>query len=140
MIRRKVVDDIGTMDEGYFLYFDEVDYCNRARKAGWEIWHVPQSQLVHVEGTSTGITEVRETKPRYWFDSRRRLFLIWHGFWGLLGADLCWFLGHVLRVSKQALPLGGNRQKTSSLKIAVKPIAEDLRAAFTRKLFSAGER
>ena len=39
--RRQVAEDIGFMDEGFFLYFEEVDYCVRARESGWECWYVP---------------------------------------------------------------------------------------------------
>ena len=42
MIRREVVDAIGLMDEEYFLYFEETDYCRAARRAGWEVWSVPR--------------------------------------------------------------------------------------------------
>src|SRR5262249_25421828 len=41
MIRRAVFRDIGLLDDGYFLYFEEVDFCLRARRAGWSCWYVP---------------------------------------------------------------------------------------------------
>src|SRR5207247_1848411 len=41
MIRREVIERIGLMDEGYFLYFEESDYCARAGDAGFEVWTVP---------------------------------------------------------------------------------------------------
>ena len=49
MIRREVVEDIGLMDEGYFLYFEEVDYCRVARSAGWEVWYGPDARVMHLE-------------------------------------------------------------------------------------------
>src|ERR1700733_5185266 len=41
MVRRKVFDDIGVLDEGYFTFFEDVDFCFNAKKAGWPIWFVP---------------------------------------------------------------------------------------------------
>lgn len=82
MIRREVIESIGLMDEGYFLYFEETDYALRAARAGWECWHVPASRIVHLVGQSSGVT-LRDGKPRrlpkYWFDSRRRFFVLNHG-------------------------------------------------------------
>lgn len=82
MIRREVIDAIGLMDEGYFLYFEETDYTLRAARAGWDCWHVPASRIVHLVGQSSGVT-LRDGKPRrlpkYWFDSRRRYFVLNHG-------------------------------------------------------------
>ena len=42
MIRRTVVDSIGGFDENYFLYFEETDFCFRAKKAGFSTWYVPR--------------------------------------------------------------------------------------------------
>ncbi|HWH74590.1 MAG TPA: glycosyltransferase family 2 protein [Methylibium sp.] len=82
LVRRTVIDRIGLMDEGYFLYFEETDFTLRARRAGWTCWHVPQARIVHLVGQSSGVT-VREGAPRrvpaYWFESRRRYFVLNHG-------------------------------------------------------------
>lgn len=82
IVRREVIDSIGLMDEGYFLYFEETDFTLRARRAGWRCWHVPHSRVVHLVGQSSGVT-LRDGRPRrlpaYWFDSRRRYFTLNHG-------------------------------------------------------------
>ncbi|WP_020473784.1 glycosyltransferase family 2 protein [Zavarzinella formosa] len=77
MLRREVLDAIGLMDEGFFLYFEETEYCQRARMTGWDIWHVPDSRVTHIAGQSTGITgdhTAPKRRPKYWFDSRSRYF------------------------------------------------------------------
>lgn len=82
IIRREVFDDVGLMDDGYFLYYEETDFTLRARRAGWTCWHVPQSRVVHYVGYSTGVTKPRERpkrRPAYWFESRRRYFARNHG-------------------------------------------------------------
>ena len=93
MIRRQVFDQIGLLDEGYFMYFEETDFCFRAKRAGWEVWYVPTSRIIHLVGQSSGVTgEKRRAKrrPQYWFDSRRRYFLHNHGAAKKILADLAW--------------------------------------------------
>ena len=52
MIKRQVIDAIGPLDEGFFLYLEETDFCKRAADAGFEIWHLPQLTVTHHQGTS----------------------------------------------------------------------------------------
>ncbi len=97
LIRKQVFDDIGLFDEGYFLYFEETDFCFQAKKAGWPCWHVPASRIVHFAGISTGVTnDTNKRRPRYWFESRRRYFLKNHGSVYLFLANLVWALGFFL--------------------------------------------
>lgn len=93
MIRREVFERIGLIDAGYFMYFEEVDFCLRAARAGWPCWYVPASRVVHFVGRSSGITDAnRRTmrRPAYWFHSRRRYFLRNHGRFKALLADVAW--------------------------------------------------
>jgi N-acetylglucosaminyl-diphospho-decaprenol L-rhamnosyltransferase len=80
ILRRTMLDEIGLLDEGLYTYFDDPDMCLRARRAGWEVWYVPASRVVHLEGASTGIGQKQVKRmPRYWFQARRRFFLKNHG-------------------------------------------------------------
>lgn len=93
MVRREVFEAIGLLDEGYFLYFEETDFCLRARRAGWPCWYVPESRVAHLVGKSSGLTDVREAarrRPRYWFESRRRYFVKNYGRTYAWVADLAW--------------------------------------------------
>ncbi len=53
LIRRTVLEEVGLLDEGYFMYSEEVEWCWRVRQAGWAIWQVPQAMVTHVGGAST---------------------------------------------------------------------------------------
>jgi N-acetylglucosaminyl-diphospho-decaprenol L-rhamnosyltransferase len=53
MVRRPVLDQIGFFDTDYFMYTEEVDLCHRIRAAGWKIYWVPQSRVLHYGGQST---------------------------------------------------------------------------------------
>jgi N-acetylglucosaminyl-diphospho-decaprenol L-rhamnosyltransferase len=91
LIRREVFDAVGLLDEGYFMYFEEVDFCLRASRAGWPCWYVPTSRVVHLVGQSSGITKAGQynrRRPRYWFEARRRYFVANHGRPKALAADL----------------------------------------------------
>ncbi|MFL6624910.1 MAG: glycosyltransferase family 2 protein [Vitreoscilla sp.] len=77
MVRREVFDRIGGLDETFFLYFEETEFCHRAKRAGFEVWYVPASRVVHIAGQSTKVTERHagpKRLPSYWFDSRRLYF------------------------------------------------------------------
>jgi GT2 family glycosyltransferase len=53
LIRRAAWDDVGPLDEGYFMYLEEVDWCRRARARGWEVWQQPAAVAVHHGGAAT---------------------------------------------------------------------------------------
>lgn len=107
MVRRQVIEEIGLMDEGFFLYFEEVDYCWRAKKAGWEVWYVPPSRVLHLEGAATGIKTAAIRRAGYWYDSRRRFFIKHYGIAGLLLADALWAIGRLSLLLRNILRLGG---------------------------------
>lgn len=102
-VRREVFEQIGGFDEGFFLYFEEVDLCRRARDAGWEVWHLPATRVVHLEGATTGINAPKRRRPGYWFDSRFRFYIKHGGVARLLAADACWLLGRCIRGVKSVL-------------------------------------
>lgn len=50
MIKRKVIDDIGMLDERFFMYGEDLDLCLRAKKAGWAVMYYPGAEIVHHKG------------------------------------------------------------------------------------------
>ena len=108
-VRREVFETIGLLDEGFYLYFEEVDFCFRAKRAGWKVWYVPQSQVMHLEGAATGIRKPGARRAKYWYDSRRRLFVKLYGISGLVLADLLWACGRVTYLIRHVLRLEARR-------------------------------
>jgi GT2 family glycosyltransferase len=99
IIRDRVLDAVGFLDEEYFMYFEEVDFCLRANRAGWPCWYVPESRVVHLVGQASGVTDPRQSakrRPGYWFDSRRRYFLRNLGPVKAGLADMAWATGFAL--------------------------------------------
>ena len=70
LIRREALRKVGYFDKDYFMYVEEVDYCYRTKKAGWEIWYLPRWSIVHYGGASSTaefplINEVKGLKTFY---------------------------------------------------------------------------
>ncbi len=91
LLRRELVDEIGRLDEQFFWGSEDVDYCWRAHKAGWQVLYAPGPQIIHAVGRSsdkaiipTVINTHRSMYRLYskhlarWFGSR---WLIWLGVW-----------------------------------------------------------
>ena len=98
MIRREVIEDVGLFDERFFLYFEETDFCRRAKLCGWATFYARGSAVAHIGGASTGIKDSRSQKrmPAYWFDSRRHYFRKNHGGAYLAASDVLFALGFSL--------------------------------------------
>ena len=53
ILRRRTIEDIGPMDERFFMYFEDADLCRRAREAGWQVYYLPQLEVLHHTGASS---------------------------------------------------------------------------------------
>ena len=112
MLRRSLLESIGGMDERFFLYFEETEFCWRAQRAGFETWYVPASRVVHIAGQSTKLTErnaAPKRLPDYWFESRRRYFQLTLGLPKACLTDLLTLVGGALGEIK--LRLQGRRHE-----------------------------
>lgn len=90
----RVVESVGLMDERYFLYYEETDYCRRVANAGFTSAYVPDSRVIHYVGQSTGVTSGRAKRiPKYWFESRRRYYVTHHGRAYAVAVDLAQLVG-----------------------------------------------
>jgi hypothetical protein len=54
MLRRRVIDEVGLLDEEFFMYLEDVDYCVRIRNAGWRLFYLPDKEILHLVGASSG--------------------------------------------------------------------------------------
>jgi N-acetylglucosaminyl-diphospho-decaprenol L-rhamnosyltransferase len=99
MVRPSVYEAIGGFDESYFLYFEETDFCFRARKAGYTTSYVPESRVMHIAGQSTKVTGSHaglKRLPSYWFDSRRRYFMATYGTARAIAVDVVAILANAI--------------------------------------------
>ena len=82
LIRGEAFRALGDMDDGYFLYYEEVDYMLQGRRLGWESWHAPAALVAHEAGASTRVKDGRVRsgrQPDYMFRSWARYFAKNHG-------------------------------------------------------------
>lgn len=77
LLRGQAVREVGPLDEGFFMYSEELDYCARLRDAGWEVVYLPTAEVVHYEGRSSEQVPVAR---QYHFDvSKVRFYRKHHG-------------------------------------------------------------
>jgi len=68
MVRRNVLKQIGgLLDEAFFMHFEDIDLCFRAKKFGYKVYYVHNAEVIHLKGQSSKIKSSRVT--RYFFDS-----------------------------------------------------------------------
>jgi hypothetical protein len=72
LARREAIAEVGGLDEGYFMYSEEPDWCWRMRAAGWEVWYTPDARITHFGGQSTG--QVRDAMLIALYRSKVRFF------------------------------------------------------------------
>jgi len=105
LIRREVIEKVGLLDEGYFMYFEDSDYCRAARAAGFRVHYYPSARVVHLHVGVSSVRSVRSSRsarrkrdrrPRYVYASRTRYFRKGYGAVGLLTANALWYLGRGL--------------------------------------------
>jgi N-acetylglucosaminyl-diphospho-decaprenol L-rhamnosyltransferase len=110
LIRHEVLERVGLLDEGYFMYFEDADYCRRARRAGFEVLYWPQSRVVHLRGGTSPVKRLsrqRRRRPAYYYLSRSRYLAKFYGRPGLWGANLLWLTGRTIALARELL---GNKQ------------------------------
>lgn len=99
LIRAEVFEAIGLMDDRYFMYFEDSEFCARARKAGWRVAHESAARVVHLRGGSSSVKRRAVQKkrlPSYYYQSRSRYFLQRGGLPKLIAANSMWLFGRFL--------------------------------------------
>lgn len=93
MARWSTLQTAGLFDDGFFLYFEEIELMARVRASGWTVRHVPQALVMHREGGATGMAGGSGVLPDYWHRARRRYFAVTMGERGADKADLAFRIG-----------------------------------------------
>ena len=106
LIRRKIFDDVGLLDDGFFMYFEDVDFCRRSNDAGWYIVNNPEARVIHFGSGSSNVgIQIASQKrpPRYWYESRSRYYHKYYGHVGFLAANIFWYLGWLIAMTRRVL-------------------------------------
>jgi GT2 family glycosyltransferase len=82
MVRRTAIEQVGLLDEDYFLFLEETDWCYRMKRAGWKIYHVPQAEVYHYQGKSVERerkkAKLEYYRSRYLFFKKNRGSIQWY--------------------------------------------------------------
>jgi hypothetical protein len=119
LLRRAAIDAVGPMDEGYFMYFEDADYCRALKRAGWKTVYDPAARIVHLRGGSSPVKSAMKAKkrpPAYYYAARTRYFRKWYGPLGHVAANLFWLAGRavarVRAIADKPAPMLCERQCT----------------------------
>ncbi len=77
LVRRTVIEQVGLLDEGFFMYSEELDWCHRIRSAGWQIAYTPAAEIIHYGGKSSD--QVASSRHIYFQSSKVRYTQKYHG-------------------------------------------------------------
>jgi GT2 family glycosyltransferase len=95
LVRREAIDDVGPLDEEFFLFSEETDWCYRFARAGWEVVFTPAAEVVHVSGAVHGGRMFRENMRGH-----LRFLLKHHGRRAAERARRVMIVGSLLRVPR----------------------------------------
>ncbi len=109
LVKRSVIDLIGSMDEQFFLYYEEQDWCERMNRNGYHIFYVPQSVVYHKESISTG----KNSPLKTYYLSRNRILFARRNFRGLQFLISMLYLTFV-SVPKNVLSLYKEKEKLTA--------------------------
>lgn len=108
MIRQETIEKVGLLDEKYFIWFEEVDYCQRVKKAGGEIWYTPVAKCLDYVGQSFNQLPRGKTQ-KYFCNSQLIYFKKWQPAWQYWILKLAWipgmfiaFLGEKMKMKSRA--------------------------------------
>jgi GT2 family glycosyltransferase len=105
LIRREVIEKIGCMDDGYFMYFEDMDYSRHIRKGGWKVLHWPAAKVVHLRGGSSSVKSAMKARarvPKYYYEARSRYYAKFYG--GMLGlwiTNFLWLSGRTIALVRE---------------------------------------
>jgi N-acetylglucosaminyl-diphospho-decaprenol L-rhamnosyltransferase len=92
---RRPTEGLPLLDERYFLWFEEVDFCRQIRQRGGQVWYTPTAQCIDLVGAS--FSQVKRGMTQIYFESSMlKYFLKWHPLWQYLLLKISWPIGKAL--------------------------------------------
>jgi GT2 family glycosyltransferase len=104
LVRKKIVQEVGLLDENYFMYFEDTDWCYRMNQAGWEVIFLPEAFVIHLGGASAAKSNrglfYDQTLTKEFFHSLFYYFDKFHGTLSVLILRIFIFLSLIMRMLK----------------------------------------
>lgn len=83
MVRKKAIDDVGLLDERYFMYLEDLDWCRRFWQNNWEVWYIAEAKVIHYHqresAVGTGIKGLFKKSGRVHLQSWLKYYFKWRG-------------------------------------------------------------
>lgn len=95
LVRREVIEQISGFDEQFFMYGEDIDWCRRIRRGGWQVWYVAAAEVQHEGAHST--RQIDDRGSRWSLESYLRYFRTWGSGFELLRARLALSSGNLVR-------------------------------------------
>ena len=73
LVRHSALAEIGDLDESFFMYVEDLEWCHRIRQRGWEVWFTPEAVVVHV-GNASGKEKYGGTRSAVWIANTNRFY------------------------------------------------------------------
>ncbi|KXG76291.1 glycosyltransferase family 2 protein [Thermotalea metallivorans] len=73
LIRREVIEQVGLLDEDFFMYGEDIDWCYRIKQVGWKIVYYPKTKIIHYKGGSS-----KKKNPKLIYEFYRAMYLFYH--------------------------------------------------------------
>jgi len=99
LVRREALDDVGLLDEAYFVYTEEADWCFRFWQAGWKCMFTPEARIIHVDGGSKSTEQIA---TRMFVQQQKSVMIFFRKNMGLVArllAKAVFILSNSLRLS-----------------------------------------
>jgi len=116
--KKKAVDEVGGLDERFFFYGEDIDWCKRFRDAGWKLMFIPEAKATHFGGASSSNAPLR-----FSIEIHRASLKYWQKHYGIAGQSIYALLAAahhglrlVIRILKRILGLGGSPESKHKLK------------------------
>ncbi len=104
MVRSEVIKKVGLLDERFFLWFEEVDYCRRVKAAGGEIWYMPTAECIDLMGQSFKQVNLA-VKQKYFRDSMLKYFKKWRPAYEYWILKMAWPIGMLIATAGERLKI-----------------------------------
>jgi len=125
-VRAAAAQDVGLLDERFFMYSEELDWCRRFRAAGWRVRYVPSAEVVHLEGASSRLDLA--ARDRLFQASKLEYAAKWHGPLVAQALRAYLVLEYFARGLEEALKLT-LRSRVSERRARLRVISSGLRSA-----------
>ena len=77
LVRRTAIDDVGLLDDDFFMYGEDIDWCYRIKQAGWRIVYFGQAEIIHYKGASSEDQKTKKRNPKLIYEFYRAMYIFY---------------------------------------------------------------